>query len=93
MLISLDYDDTFSADPDFWRKFIESAKAHGHAVICITSRFESFENRRELESATGLKVIFCEHNYKRETAEKLGHRVDVWIDDCPEGIGKPLPLE
>lgn len=92
MLISMDFDDTFTADTDFWWKFIESAKAHGHAVVCVTSRYETPENRREIEAAMpGIPVVFA-NKYKRDAARAAGHFVDVWIDDCPEGIAEPLPM-
>lgn len=34
----LDYDDTFTADPDLWRQFVSDALRRGHAVVCVTGR-------------------------------------------------------
>lgn len=90
MLISLDYDDCFSADPDLWRQFIDLAKSRGHQVICCTARFETFENRQELKAEFPGPVYFANHNYKREVMEQAGRRVDVWIDDQPESIGERM---
>lgn len=87
MLISIDYDDTFTADPDFWREFIERAKAHGHAVVCVTARWDGPGNRAELAAAMpGIPVVFSDQRCKRDASEEAGHLVDVWIDDLPEAI-------
>ena len=37
-LISLDYDHTFTADPDLWVSFIKAAELRGHRVIMVTWR-------------------------------------------------------
>jgi len=44
MLIALDYDGTYTADPIFWDTFIASAQSHGHGVACITMRHEASES-------------------------------------------------
>lgn len=48
MLIALDYDGTYTADPVFWETFIVSARVHGHTVVCITMRHEHEEMARAL---------------------------------------------
>ena len=88
MLIALDYDDTFTADREFWLEFIQLAKKYGHDVICATSRFNNSENRQQVKGELPIPVYFCDHNYKREMLAKAGRRVDVWIDDSPESIGE-----
>lgn len=88
LTISLDYDDTFTADPIFWTAFVGWAQTAGHKVICVTSRFGNFGNRQELRDALpqGMEVVFCDHNGKDESARKAGYQVDIWIDDVPESI-------
>jgi hydroxymethylpyrimidine pyrophosphatase-like HAD family hydrolase len=86
MNIALDYDDTFTSDPQMWRKIIAILKEVGHDVRIVTSRFYLFESEREIKEATGLDVIFCKHNYKLEVTRKIGFNVDIWIDDNPGGI-------
>lgn len=88
MKIGLDYDDTITLDPPFWRDFIALAKAYGHEVVCVSLRFNTLENSREVNETLGHKipVVLCDHEYKEEKAEKKGLKIDVWIDDLPETI-------
>ena len=91
MIISIDYDDTFTADTIFWTHFVDMCIEDGHTVLCITSRFSTFENRREIEKAIGkcVPVIFADHGFKEDAAKKAGYLVDIWIDDRPQCI-RPL---
>ncbi len=85
LTIGLDFDDTFTADPDFWIKFIELARSFGHVVICVSGRRETFDNRRKLESALpdGVKVLLSYDQPKADYARENGYIVDIWIDDKP----------
>jgi hypothetical protein len=38
MKIALDYDGTYTVDPQFWEDFITLAKVRGHEVVCVTKR-------------------------------------------------------
>jgi hydroxymethylpyrimidine pyrophosphatase-like HAD family hydrolase len=86
MLIALDYDDTYTVDPKCWNRVIAILLQAGHKVIVATSRFKLLESEREIIEATGLQVIFCNHNAKSEVLKKLGVFPDVWIDDNPWSI-------
>lgn len=91
LVISLDYDRTFTAAPGLWRSFVSMATAAGNRVVCISRRDDDEANREELRLAFGdLEVsdlILCGANtQKRDAAAKAGVAVDVWIDDYPEGI-------
>lgn len=88
MLIAIDFDDTLTADPELWRRFIEQAKAFGHRVICITARRETDDNVDEIEDwmvmhGTVLPVYFTSLQSKVQFAEDRGLKVDIWIDDNP----------
>ncbi len=48
MLISIDYDDTFTADPSLWWSFIKRATWRGHKILCVSARTECVDSRREL---------------------------------------------
>lgn len=88
MIIALDYDDTFTLDPDFWLLFIESATNHGHKVICITARRKILEHQQELMRALpdSVETHFSYDEPKADYAKRNNIFVDVWIDDSPGWI-------
>ena len=97
LLISIDYDATFSAAPGLWRSFIQDATARGNRVVCITRREDSEANREELRLAfADLEladlILAGPERQKRDAAAAAGLDVDIWIDDSPQTIpGKPEP--
>lgn len=93
MNFCLDYDETYTKDPTLWHQFISMAKARGHQVFCISFRFEHQmdEPRRTVGRVIGEHNCFgTGHTAKRTFAEKLGIKIDVWIDDLPELIVDPI---
>ena len=87
MKISIDYDFTFTEDPDFWRQVITLGRQRGHEFVCITGR--AFPPRLD-EPAIPCEIITSPLQSKRLTALDHGHNINVWIDDCPEMIVKGL---
>ena len=90
MVISLDYDNTYSCDRELWWQVVKLAQARGHTVICVSGRDNVPLHRDALtkDLPPGLPIILCDHLLKRAAAEKQGWKIDVWIDDTPEGIGE-----
>ena len=87
MLIALDYDGTYTADPGLWHPFIVASRARGHRVFVVTMRFPS--EGREVEQRLGRhvdRIIFTAREAKRRHVQRLGHDIDVWIDNHPEYI-------
>ena len=87
MLIALDYDGTYTADPGLWHPFIAASRARGHRIFVVTMRFPS--EGREVEQRLGThvdRIIFTGREAKRRHLQRLGHDVDVWIDNHPEYI-------
>jgi hypothetical protein len=88
MIIALDYDDTFTADPEGWSLFVEMMKQRGHSISFVTFRMEPDNNIHTdsldiLGDAERLKipVVFTNHRQKRHV-----FKADVWIDDSPHMI-------
>lgn len=91
LLISIDYDQTFTAAPGLWRSFIADATGRGNRVVCITRREDTEQNREELRLAfAGVDLaglLLCgSGTQKRAAAAAAGLEVDVWIDDSPQTI-------
>jgi len=64
LVFGLDFDDTFTADPELWAMFIREAQAKGHRVYCVTARRNSDENIEILSEtfanhALEIPIVFC----------------------------------
>lgn len=80
MIISIDYDNTYTADIGLWCDFIDMAQGQGHEVVCITNR----EKPPEPPEPVPPVPIFCAHEmYKGAKAAEDLIMVDIWIDDLP----------
>jgi len=87
MIVAIDYDNTYAADPPTFNKIIEIFKQAGHTVICVTGRSAAM-GQPVLDSIGRLvPVIFAGNDWKRDAATKRAYNVNVWIDDMPEMIG------
>jgi ABC-type uncharacterized transport system substrate-binding protein len=84
MVISLDYDDTYTRDPRLWDAFITAAKASGHTVYCVTMRYRK-EGADVVRTLTGKvdNIFFTERRNKHDFMFEQGISVNVWIDDMP----------
>lgn len=86
-VIAVDFDDTYTADPDLFNAFIQLAKAKGHYVVCVTSRPPDFDNSDIERAMPGIEVIYTNGKQKREAAIEQGlPDVDIWVDDMPQYI-------
>ena len=85
--IALDYDGTFTEDPEMWLAFIGTCKARGHHIRIVTMRHphECLTMNQSLLK-TSIPIIFTSRKGKRAAALEQGFKVDVWIDDMPDFI-------
>lgn len=86
MNIALDFDDTYTRDPQMWDQFIGFAKARGHDIRIVTFRKSTMTDPALDRLAQVIPVIYTEYIHKRAFTNHLGWIVDVWIDDSPEFI-------
>jgi NADPH:quinone reductase-like Zn-dependent oxidoreductase len=95
MLFGLDYDGTYTGDPDFFDAFIMLCQAYGHDVVIVTSRPEKGDMAGELKEVIDdlVPVVFARERWKKDAALEAGYQVDIWIDDMPESIAKQFLLE
>jgi hypothetical protein len=85
MNIALDFDDTYTRDPEGWDYFIKLFQSRGHIIYCVTSRgFDTWEVYATIGEIVGRgKCIFTGFKAKKDWVSKLGIRIDVWINDNP----------
>jgi len=84
--ISLDYDETYTRDPEGWDAFIELMVSRGHKVYCVTMRspdlHESLQVMNDLNGKVNA-IFFTNREAKMDYMSKQGIWIDVWIDDMP----------
>lgn len=89
MNISLDFDDTYTRDPDFWNMFVMNAIQRNHKVYVVTARTPE---QGDVVLNTVGKVVghnscyFTSMQGKRKYMWANKIRIDVWIDDMPDMI-------
>lgn len=85
MKIALDYDETFTRDPDFWKMFANFAKNVGHEVRIVTARDRTHDN---IDERVGdIPVIYCNGVAKWFICHHFEDwDPDIWIDDKPQSV-------
>jgi len=91
LTIAVDFDDTFTADPVLWSKFVQHAKQLGHNPIVVTARRNTAENMDLINEQLShfdchMRIYFSNLGSKVECMEKRGINVDIWIDDAPYAL-------
>lgn len=101
MNIALDYDGTYTNDPDLWMAFVNNAIARGHQVFVVTMRYPS--EARSMDPA--LLQILAQQKPRKKAAGSISpwviatsreakapvcleHLVEIhiWIDDNPKAV-------
>ena len=93
MNIAIDFDGTYTTDPELWDEIVDRLLARGHSVWCVTSRIANQKNRREVV-IPNVTTIFCGMAAKIWHMEtNVGIKIDIWIDDDPAmcAFGKDDP--
>ena len=83
--VALDYDGTYTSDPQIWGQIVGLLKRAGFEVICISSRFPNVP----IQDMPVPRYYTCGQQ-KWEFAQERGLKVDIWIDDIPSCIGGPV---
>jgi len=81
MLIALDYDKTYTADPMLWDDFVQLAQTRGHKVKIVTMRRPD-----EAVSNVPVDVVYTSRKAKASIV-----KADIWIDDSPNWIYQDSP--
>ena len=82
----VDYDGTWSADPDAFEAFAALLIARGHRVVVVTARASGHVQVRRAVGKHVHRVIFTSGRPKRAYCAVQDEMIDIWIDDMPEMI-------
>lgn len=87
--IALDWDNTVSADQEFFRLLIRRFQRAGYSPFVCTLRAPDRENIREiceiLDEAM-IPIYLTDGKPKRNYLKKLGLKVHLWVDDFYPGV-------
>lgn len=82
---ALDYDKTYTLNPEYWKKVIALGEEHGIEHIIVTARRDTLDNRAILDNMVpdGVQIVYCDLKSKVEVCTQRNIAIDVWIDDDP----------
>jgi len=86
MIIALDYDGTFTADPQLWREFIINSTSRGHTVYIVTMRRPEECICFDDTIQQICEIIYTSRKAKKSFVELHNMKFDIWIDDNPEWL-------
>jgi len=89
MLIALDFDGTYTADPELWDMFIKQSRERGHEVIIATMRYADSLESVGVECILKDKVdriIYTNRKAKKSSVRVQYKDPDIWIDDNPDWL-------
>ncbi len=87
--IAIDWDNTISADHDFFLQLIKKLQQAGFIPFVCTLRAPDKENIQEIRQVleeTNIAIYLTDGRPKRKYMRKLGVKVHLWIDDFYPGI-------
>lgn len=94
LTFGIDFDQTFSSDPELFHLILDGLLARGHKAVIVTSRFGLRGDVLEIEWVTKkrIPIVFAAGTWKKRAAELHGYKVDVWMDDNPHHIIDPKEI-
>lgn len=93
MNLSLDYDGTYTRDPDTWDKIVQTFKEAGHKVYLVTMRYDVPKEADEVRKALEGKVdgiFFTGRKAKQKFMYEQKIDISVWMDDMPIFINQDV---
>ena len=87
--IAIDWDNTISADQDYFIKLILELKKAGYTPFVCTLRAPDKENIKEIRGileVANIAIYLTDGKPKRRFMRSLGIKVHLWIDDFYPGI-------
>ena len=92
-IVAIDFDNTITADVDFYLNLIDTYREQDWEPVVCTLRDKTPENLVEIRQSLrdrDIKIYSCGGHPKQETLLSRGIKVSLWIDDyfpsiCPYG--------
>lgn len=87
--VAIDWDNTISADKDFFLDLIQKIQKAGYIPFVCTLRAPDKENIKEIKNIleeSNIAIYLTDGKPKRKFMKKLGIKVHLWIDDFYPGI-------
>lgn len=83
IVFGIDYDDTYTEDPELFDSFIAVAKSRGHLCVMVTARPPT----NPVEHKVGIEVFYASAQPKAKFMQEAGLSPSIWIEDMPELVG------
>lgn len=90
MTIAIDFDNTWTRDPEFWSETVRCGRERGIEFVIVTGRSDEGEFGAQVKRVIdphNIPIVFAAMRWKRDAAKRNGWLPDIWIDDMPEYIG------
>lgn len=101
MRFGIDYDQTWTEDPELFAMFVKMIWKRGHSACIVTLRDRSDASYHEIrqsvdkhlgDKAEALPIVHCGGEWKKHVTDAMHLEVDVWVDDTPNFIQPPYVL-
>lgn len=91
LVLAVDFDDTWTADPYVWLAFYKLLFWRGHRMVVATGRkvpqteqeWIAWQTVCTRNALPRVPIIFCNGQLKEKALRDAGWTVDIWIDDTP----------
>lgn len=95
LICAIDFDGTYTADPELFKAFVGLLKARGHIPIMVTGRPAEYGMDEAPKALVGdlMPIIFAGGEWKIDAAKAAGYEVDIWVDDLPQFIRPPFTMK
>ena len=84
-VVALDYDDTFTDNPEAWAAVVAQLIKQEYTVIGVTLRNKYMPVCDHYMGVCGM-VVYCAGHAKKEVLARMGYHDVIWIDDNPKYI-------
>lgn len=91
MLIAIDFDRTWTEDPELWQAFMLVGRTRGHRFVMVTGRKAWSDDMARAGLPLDLPIVYAGDEFKQRAAAQAGFNVGVWIDDMP-GMIQPSTM-